>query len=72
MSIKLKNEKITIKGRGYNDVRKHMNWISKEDTTFSTVYTEGLMLSYMIDKMEGWDVPTADIPGAFLKNDYVT
>ena len=24
----------------------------------------------MIDEMEGWDVATADITGAFLQNDY--
>ena len=34
------------------------------------VSTEGLMLSCMIDAMEGWEVATADIPGAFLQTDY--
>ena len=29
------------------------------------------MLSCMIDAMEGREVATADIPGAFLKTDYV-
>ena len=32
--------------------------------------TEGLMLSCMIDAMEGRELATADIPGAFLQNDY--
>ena len=32
--------------------------------------TEGLMLSCMIDAMEGQKVATADIPGAFLQTDY--
>ena len=35
-----------------------------------TVSTEGLMLSCMIDAMEGREVATADIPGAFLHTDY--
>ena len=34
------------------------------------MYTEGLMLSCMIDVMEGREVATSDIPGAFLKTDY--
>ena len=32
--------------------------------------TEGLVLLYMIDAMEGQDVATAYIPGAFLQTDY--
>ena len=32
--------------------------------------TEGLMLSYMIDAMEGQEVETSDIPGAFLQTNY--
>ena len=32
--------------------------------------TEGLMLPCMIYAMEGHYVETADIPGAFIKNDY--
>ena len=35
-----------------------------------TVTTEGLILLYMIDSMEGWEVATADIPGAFLQTNY--
>ena len=34
-----------------------------------TVSTEGLMLFCMLDTMEGWEVATADIPGAFLHTD---
>ena len=34
------------------------------------MFTEGLMWSCMIDAMEGRDVATADIPGAFLQTDY--
>ena len=32
--------------------------------------TEGLMLSCIIDTMEGREVATADIPGAVLQTDY--
>ena len=35
-----------------------------------TVSTEGLILSWMIDAMEGMDVATAYIKGAFLQTDY--
>ena len=50
--------------------RSEHNWLSKEDTSSSTVSTEGLMLSYIIEAMEGQDVATADIPGYFLQNYY--
>ena len=32
--------------------------------------TEGLMISCMIDAMEGREVATSDIPWAFLQTDY--
>ena len=32
--------------------------------------TEGLVLSCMIDSMEGRGVATSDIPGYFLQTDY--
>ena len=32
--------------------------------------TEYLMLSFMIDAMEVFDLSTSDIPGAFLQTDY--
>ena len=32
--------------------------------------TEGIMLSCMIDAIEGREVATAEIPGAFLQTDY--
>ena len=34
------------------------------------MYTEVLMMAYMIDSMEGLDVATYCIPGAFLQTDY--
>ena len=35
-----------------------------------TVSTEGLVISCMIDTMEGREVATADIPGSLLQTDY--
>ena len=70
MFLKLKSDEVTIKGRGCADGRKQRDWLSKEDASSPTVSTEGLMLSCMIDTMEGREVATADIPGAFLQIDY--
>ena len=70
MFLKLKSDKITIKGRGCPDGMKQRYWLSKVYTLSLTVSTEGLMLSCMIDVMEGQEVATADIPGAFLETDY--
>ena len=68
--MKLKSDEVIIKGRGCADGRKQQDLISKEDKLSPTVSTEGLMLSCMIEAMEGQEVATADIPGAFLQNDY--
>ena len=62
MFLKLKSDEVKIKGRGCADGRKQRDWISKEDTSSPTVSTEGLMLSCMIDAMEGREVATTDIP----------
>ena len=70
MFLKLKIDEVTIKGRGCVYGRKQRYWLSKEDTSSPTVSTEGIMLSCMIDAMEGREVATADIPGAFLQTDY--
>ena len=70
MFLKLKIDEVAIKGRGCEDGRKHQDWLSKEATLSPTVSTEGLMLLCMIDAMEGRDVATVDIPGAFLQTDY--
>ena len=35
-----------------------------------TMSTEGLMLLFMIDAMEGREVATSDIPGSFLHTNY--
>ena len=70
MLLKLKNYKVATKGRGCAYGWKQRNWMSKQDTTFSIVSNEGFKISCMIDMMEGRDVVTADIPGAFLHTYY--
>ena len=67
MFPKLKKYKVTIKGSVWKDGRKKQNWISKEGTSSPTMSTEGLILSWIFDAMEGRDVATADTPGAFLQ-----
>ena len=66
MFMKLKNDEVKIKERGCADRSKQRDWISKEDTLSPTMSTEGLMISCMIDAMEGQELETADIPGSFL------
>ena len=70
MFLKLKSDEVKIKGRGCPDWRKQRDWLSNEDNSSPTVSTEGLMLSCMSDTMEGQEVATADILGAFLQTDY--
>lgn len=58
-----------IKGRGCADGRKQRAYISKEDASSPTVAIESVMISCTIDAMEGRDVGTVDIPGAFMHAD---
>ena len=58
-----------IKGRGCADGRKQREHTPKEDASSPTVAIESLMLSCAIDAMEGQDVATVDIPGAFMQAD---
>ena len=69
MFLKLKIDEVTIKGRGCTEGRKQWEYLSKGDMLSTTVSTVGLMLSCMIDAMEGREVVTANTPGAFLQND---
>ena len=70
MFLKIEIDEATIKGRGYTDGRKQKNWLSKENTLSPTMSTEGLMISCMVDTMEGWEVATTNILGAFLQTKY--
>ena len=62
MFLNLNRDEVTIKGRGCADGSKQQDLLSKEDMSSTTVSTEGLMLSCMIDAMEGREVATTDIP----------
>ena len=70
MFLKLNNDEVAIKGRGFTDGTYQHEWLSTEDTSSPTVSTEGLMLSCIIETMEGQDVATDDLPWSFLKTDY--
>ncbi len=56
-----------IKARGCADGRKQRKMTNKEDASAPTVSIETVMLSATIDVMEGRDVATVDIPGAFMQ-----
>jgi hypothetical protein len=58
-----------IKARGCADGRKQRETTSKEDAAAPTVAIESVFLSCVIDAMEGRDVATVDIPGAFMQAD---
>ena len=70
MFLKINNDGVVIKLKVCTYGRKHRDWLSKYDTKFPIVSTEGLMLSCIIDVMEGRDIATADTQGAFLQTDY--
>jgi hypothetical protein len=58
-----------IKARGCADGQKQRESTKKEDASAPTVAIESVMLSAKIDAMEGRDVATVDIPGAFMQAD---
>ena len=47
------------------------NYMTKDETSFPTVTKESMMVTCIIDAMEGRDVATADIYGAFPQMDMV-
>jgi len=56
-----------IKARRCADGRKQRSYIPKEDYSSSTVSTEGLMKSCVIDAKEHRHVATCDIDGSFSR-----
>ena len=58
-----------IKGRGCADGRKQRGYINKEDASSPTVSMEALILSCIVDALEGKGVSTVDILGSFLHKD---
>jgi hypothetical protein len=59
----------TIKGRGCADGRPQRDYMTKDETASRTVATEALILSCLIDTIEGRDMATCNIPGAFMHSD---
>ena len=55
-----------IKGRTIADERNQRSLYTKEETSSLAVSNDALMLSLVIDAMEGQDEATADVQGAYL------
>lgn len=68
MFLKAKKSGV-IKARGCADGRSQRDYISKEEASSPTVSLHALMLSCVIDAIEGRYVATADVPGAFLQTE---
>ena len=58
-----------IKARGCADGRPQRAYIPKEDARASTVSTEVVFMTAVIDAMENRTVAVVDIPGAFMQAD---
>ena len=56
-----------IKGCGCVDGRPQKLWKTKEEITSPTITVESLLISCVIDVIEGRDVVTIDIPSAFMQ-----
>ena len=59
-----------MKGRGCGDGRSQREYITKEESSLSTVSLYALIGSYVMDALDGRKVITVDIPGAFLQGDW--
>ena len=60
---------VKIKARGCANGRSQRDYISKEEASSPTVNLHALMLSCVIDAIEGRYVATSDVPGAFLQTE---
>ena len=58
-----------VKARGCADGRKQRLYKTKEETSSPTMNVEALFITCIIDAMEGREVMTCDIPGAFMQSD---
>ena len=56
-----------MKARGCSNGRSQQEFISKDESSYPTVLTYALFISYAMDAMEGRQVVTCDIPDAFLQ-----
>ena len=58
-----------IKGRGCADRRKQRAYITKEQSTSPTIWTEAVFLTAVVDAWENRKVAVLDVPGAFMQVD---
>ena len=56
-----------VKGRGCADGRKQRSYIPKEEASSPTASTQSIMMTHVIDALEGRSVWYVDLPGAFLQ-----
>jgi hypothetical protein len=54
-----------IKGRGCGDGQKQRVYMAKEEASLPTILIESIMLTSVIDALEGRHMVTANIPGAW-------
>ena len=58
-----------VKARGCADGRKQCVYKTKDETSSPTMNVEALFITCLIDAMEGREVMTCDIPGAFMQSE---
>ena len=58
-----------VKARGCADGRKQRLYKTKEETSSPTMNVEALFITCIIDALEGREVMTCDIPGAFMQSE---
>ena len=58
-----------VKARGCADGRKQRLYKTKEETSSPTMNVEALFITCIIDALEGCEVMTCDIPGAFMQSE---
>ena len=57
-----------MKARGCADGHKQHLYKTKDETISPTMNVEALFITCLIDAMEGREVMTCDIPGAFMQS----
>ena len=58
-----------VKARGCADGRKQRVYKTKDETSSPTMNVEALFITCLIDAMEGREVMTCSIPGAFMQSE---
>jgi hypothetical protein len=59
----------SFKARGCADGRKQRQWTAKSDSSSPTISTQAMFLTAVVDALEGRDVATVDVAGAFMQVD---